>query len=82
MQFKVQIWHLPLFVDEPPSALKHNPLAMLFADDALFSTGDDSFNGFDYFFRQVIDPPNSLCVPHKVMSGVAVEVGFMPKTSP
>lgn len=73
---------LLFFVDEPTPTFKDNPLALFLADDALFTASYDSFNGLDYFFRQVIDPPNSLCVPHKVMSGVAVDVGFMPKTSP
>ncbi len=73
---------LRLFIHEPTPALKDNPLALLFSDDALFSSSDDGFNRLDYLPRHLIAPSNSLRVPLKMMRGVAVEVGLKPKTSP
>ena len=76
------VGRLLFFIHKPSSALKDNPLALFLANDDFFTCFNDGLDSLYDFFRQVMLPPNSLCVPHKVMSGVAVEFGFMPKTSP
>ena len=76
VQFKVQIWHLWLFVHKPSAGFKHNPLAFFSAYNDLFARFYNSFNGlYDLFWHQMT-ALMSFISPEKIILGVSVLAGL------